>query len=65
VEAFIFRLMQSHQSKGANKIMDSKKPLISCSLATMAGICFMSGIAILSSEGRHVKCTSSKTLSRC
>jgi hypothetical protein len=32
--------------------MDSKRPLISYSLATMAGICFVSGIAILSNEGR-------------
>lgn len=45
--------------------MDNKKPLISRSLATMAGICFVSGIAILSSEGRHAKCTDSKTSSRC
>lgn len=28
--------------------MDSKLPLISCTLAAMAGICFVSGLVILS-----------------
>lgn len=32
--------------------MDNKISLISYTLAAMAGICFVSGIAIISSEGR-------------
>lgn len=34
--------------------MDNKLPLISYTLAAMSGICFLGGLVILSSEGRHV-----------
>lgn len=33
--------------------MDAKLPLVSYTLATMSGICFISGLIILSSEGRQ------------
>jgi hypothetical protein len=33
--------------------MDRKLPLISYTLATLSGICFLSGLVILSSEGRN------------
>ena len=32
--------------------MDNRLPLISYTLATVSGICFLGGLAILSSEGR-------------
>ena len=32
--------------------MDNKLPLISYTLATLSGICFIGGLVILSSEGR-------------
>ena len=32
--------------------MDDKLPLISYTLATLSGICFIGGLVILSSEGR-------------
>ena len=32
--------------------MDNKLPLISYTLVTMSGICFISGLIILSGEGR-------------
>lgn len=32
--------------------MDNKLPLISYTLAAMASVCFLSGLVILSSEGR-------------
>lgn len=32
--------------------MDGAKSLVSCTLAAMAGICFVSGLVILSTEGR-------------
>lgn len=32
--------------------MDNKLPLISYTLATLASVCFLSGLVILSSEGR-------------
>lgn len=32
--------------------MDKKMPLISYTLATMSGICFLGGLIILSREGR-------------
>ena len=39
--------------------MDNKLPLISYTLAAMSGICFIGGLAILSTEGRkeHVPTT--------
>lgn len=37
--------------------MDNKKPLISYTFAAMAGICFVRGLVILSSEGRTNECT--------
>lgn len=33
--------------------MDNKIPLISYTFAAMAGICFISGAALLSSEGKY------------
>jgi hypothetical protein len=33
--------------------MDRKLPLISYTLATMSGICFIGGLVILSREGRN------------
>jgi len=33
--------------------MDRKLPLISYTLAAVSGICFISGLVILSSEGRN------------
>jgi hypothetical protein len=33
--------------------MNNKLPLISYTLAAMSGICFISGLVILSSEGRQ------------
>ena len=41
--------------------MNSKLPLISYTLATMSGICFISGLVILSSEGRNTECTDLKS----
>lgn len=32
--------------------MDNKLPIISYTLATLSGICFIGGLVILSSEGR-------------
>lgn len=32
--------------------MDNKLPLISYALAAISGVCFIGGLAILSSEGR-------------
>lgn len=40
--------------------MDIKKPLISYTLAVMSGICFIGGLAILSSEGSKTVWTDSK-----
>lgn len=37
--------------------MDDRLPLISYTLAAMSGICFMSGLVILSSEGSKTGCT--------
>jgi hypothetical protein len=37
--------------------MDAKLPLVSYTLATLSGICFISGIVILSREGRTFACT--------
>lgn len=37
--------------------MDNKMPLVSYTLATMSGICFLGGLIILSGEGRKHICT--------
>lgn len=41
--------------------MKNKLSIISYTLATMAGICFISGLAILSSEEEHDEPTRSST----
>lgn len=38
--------------------MDNKSPLISYALATLSGICFVSGLAMLSDKGGKALCTS-------
>lgn len=38
-------------------MMDKKLPLVSYAFAAMSGICFLSGLAILSREGRNATCT--------
>lgn len=40
--------------------MDNKLNLVSYALATMAGICFISGLVILSGEGENPKWTESR-----
>lgn len=45
--------------------MDNKAPLITYTLATMFGICFVSGLIILSSEGRVTACTDLRTSYPC
>ncbi len=40
--------------------MNNKLPIISYTLAAMSGICFIGGLVILSSEGRHDIWTDSK-----
>lgn len=37
--------------------MDNKMPLVSYALAAMFGLCFVSGLVILSSEGSVTICT--------
>lgn len=37
--------------------MDVKMPLVSYTLATMSGICFIGGLIILSMEGRNTMWT--------
>ena len=37
--------------------MNNKIPLISYTFAALAGICFIRGLVILSSEGRYPECT--------
>ena len=41
--------------------MDNKMPLISCTFAALAGICFIQGLIILSTEGRYPECTDSRS----
>ncbi len=45
--------------------MDNKLPIISYTLAVMSGICFIGGLAILSSEGRNDKWTDLKGFYPC
>lgn len=45
--------------------MDKKIPLISYTLAALSGICFLSGLVILSREGRKDKWTDSKDYYPC
>ena len=45
--------------------MDNKLPLISYTFAAMAGICFIRGLVILSSEGRYTECTESRRYYQC
>lgn len=40
--------------------MDTNKPLLSYTLAVLSGICFVSGIILLSSEGSTSTCTDSR-----
>ena len=40
--------------------MDNKLPLISYTFAALAGICFIRGLVILSSEGSIQKCIESE-----
>lgn len=42
--------------------MNNRIPLISYTLAAVSGICFISGLVILSSEGRIDVCTDSRSL---
>ena len=45
--------------------MDKKMPLITYTLAAFSGICFLSGLVILSSEGRIDTCTDSRSSYQC
>lgn len=45
--------------------MDNKMPLISYTLATMSGICFLGGLIILSREGRQNEWTDSRESYPC
>ena len=45
--------------------MDNRLPLISYTLATVSGICFLGGLVILSSEGRKAMWTESRRSYPC
>lgn len=45
--------------------MENKLPFISYTFAAMAGICFIQGLVILSSEGRHTECIDSRRSYQC
>lgn len=45
--------------------MDKKMPLISYALAALSGVCFISGLAILSGEGRKITWTDSRDSFQC
>lgn len=45
--------------------MDKKLPLISYTLATISGICFIGGLYILSGEGRNEQWTNLRGSYQC